>query len=129
MKRRKSDIATDGRVEDIARTARFVEKEEGWFFRTREGVVLGPYGNQFDAELSASILVAQLAQADDGADTAALIQRFVNDPANATISGVERRDLMSQTSSRSTKRPRPRQGALYAKALKAIQRVRIETRI
>ena len=129
MKRRKSDVAADGRIEEIARTARFVEKEEGWFFRTREGVVLGPYGNQFDAELSASILVAQLAQAEDGTDTSALIQRFMSDPANATISGVERRDLMSKASSSRPARPRPRQGALYTRALKAIQRVRTETRI
>ena len=69
----------------VVRTTRFIETEEGWFFRTREGIMLGPYDEQFDAEISASLLIARLAQLEPGADAAPTIQRFTTDPANAPL--------------------------------------------
>lgn len=69
----------------IVRTTRFVETDEGWYFRTREGVMLGPYAEQFDAEISASLLIARLAQLDPEADATSTIQRFITDPANAPL--------------------------------------------
>lgn len=84
MDLRKQDKEEAERIPEIVRTARFVETEDGWFFRTREGIMLGPYAEKFDAEISASLLVARLAQIDDGKDPAAVIQAFENDPSNAT---------------------------------------------
>ena len=31
-----------------------------WYFRTREGIDVGPYGSRFEAEIEADILVARL---------------------------------------------------------------------
>jgi uncharacterized protein DUF6316 len=84
MDLRKKDKEAD-KIPQLVRTARFVETDEGWYFRTREGIMLGPYAGKFDAEVSASLLVARLAQLEDGVDPAATIQAFETDPANATI--------------------------------------------
>ena len=89
MDLRKEDAEAQ-KIPQIVRTARFVETEQGWFFRTREGIMLGPYAEKFDAELSASLLVARLAQLDDSKDPAAVIQAFELDPANATLSNAKR---------------------------------------
>ena len=32
-----------------------------WYFRTREGIDVGPYGSRFEAEVEADILIARLA--------------------------------------------------------------------
>lgn len=84
MDLRKKDKSKE-RNPDIVRSARFLETEDGWFFRTREDITLGPYLEKFDAELSASLLVARLAQLDDDKDPAAAVQAFENDPSNATV--------------------------------------------
>jgi len=84
MELRKQDQAA-GAIPNVVRSARFVEQDEGWFFRTREGILLGPYADKFDAEISASILVARLAQLEEGIDPMVVIQAFEYDPANATI--------------------------------------------
>lgn len=31
-----------------------------WYFRTREGIDVGPYGSRFEAEIEADILIARL---------------------------------------------------------------------
>ena len=89
MSLRKED-KDDPEIEDFVRSARFVETEEGWYFKTREGILLGPYEEKFDAEISASLLVARLAQLEEGKDPAAVIQAFEHDPANATKRNVGR---------------------------------------
>ncbi len=71
-------------IPNIVRSARFIETDEGWFFRTREQIMLGPYAEKFDAEISASLLVARLAQAN-AQDHLKLIHEFEKDPANATV--------------------------------------------
>ena len=84
LRKQDKEKAAD-RIPQLVRTARFVETDEGWYFRTREGIMLGPYAEKFDAEISASLLVARLAQLEDGKDPAAVIQAFESDPANATV--------------------------------------------
>jgi len=78
------------RIPQIVRSARFLETSDGWFFRTREDIMLGPYADRFDAELSASLLVARLAQLEPGHDPAPMIKAFENDPANATKQQAQR---------------------------------------
>ena len=90
MDLRKEDKEEEARIPQIVRSARFLESDDGWFFRTREGIMLGPYETKFDAELSASLLVARLAQLDEGKDPARVIRAFETDPANATMSNVQR---------------------------------------
>ena len=123
MELRKEDTAAEERIPDIVRTARFVQTDDGWFFRTREGIMLGPYGNQFDAELSASLLVAQLAQAEPGTDTAAMIQRFMTDPANATITQMTCREPQDLAAIRQRARRNNRQVPSFQKAWDAVVRL------
>ena len=87
MQLRKTD-RDDGIIPNIVRSARFIERDDGWYFRTRESVLLGPYAEKFDAEISASLLVARLAQAGPDADHLKLIHDFQSDPANATAARV-----------------------------------------
>lgn len=83
MKLRKTDTPTTDQMKRLSRTSRFKETAEGWFFITREGITLGPYESEFDAELSASLLTSRLSQLEPGADACAEIQAFLRDPANA----------------------------------------------
>ena len=122
MDLRKHDTA-EQRIPDIVRTARFVQTDEGWFFRTREGIMLGPYGNQFDAELSASLLVAQLAQADPRADTCHLIQNFVSDPSNATLTQLKCREPQDLAAIRARHRRANSHLPTFQKAWDAIVRL------
>ncbi len=87
MKLRKTD--KEAAAERVRRSNRFVQTEKGWYFKTREGVNLGPYAEEFDAEISASLLIASLAQLDPSADPKAAIQRFMRDPANAHMGQVQ----------------------------------------
>lgn len=73
---------------DEERSSRFSKTEEGWYFRTREGLTLGPYPTGFDAELSASLLITRLAQLEKGENPSIAIQQFVNDPANSLVKRV-----------------------------------------
>ena len=83
--RRKED-ATNDRV----RTPRYFETDEGWFFRTREGIAIGPYRTEFDAEISSSLLTARLAQLDDESKSVATIHAFIRDPAYGPANEVLR---------------------------------------
>ena len=65
-----------------ARSRRFVQTEEGWYFRTRENIAVGPYPTEFDAEVSASLLVARLSQLEDQTGMNHAIQEFLRDPDN-----------------------------------------------
>ncbi len=87
MQKRKSEKSKSVAVPEnpFARTTRFIETEEGWYFRTREGLSLGPYAEQFDAEISASLLITRLSQMDGNTDAKAVIQRFMTDPSNAVL--------------------------------------------
>ena len=95
METRKEEKHAD-RIPEFMRSARFVETDEGWFFRTREDITLGPYAEKFDAEISASLLVARLAQLDEDIDPAKIIHAFVTDPDNATIVQTRSAPLLSE---------------------------------
>ena len=122
MELRRDDEA-EKRIPDIVRTARFVQTDEGWFFRTREGIMLGPYGDQFDAELSASLLVAKLAQADPGSDTSRMIHNFMTDPANATLTQLKCREPQDLAAIRARHRRANSQVPTFQKAWEAIVRL------
>ena len=63
----------------LPRTERFQKEESGWYFRTRENILVGPYPTAFDAQLSASLLCARLSQMERTEESAHVIQSFVSD--------------------------------------------------
>ena len=67
-------------AENRGHSSRLIETDEGWFFRTREGIAVGPYPTEFDAEVCASLHTARLAQLDRSADVRAVIHAFLSDP-------------------------------------------------
>lgn len=79
------------------RSERFFRQDSGWFFKTREGIAVGPYADPFDAELSASLLISRLAQLEQNEDPRAAIRRFQSDPAVGPLAqqmgGMSRSDL------------------------------------
>lgn len=75
---RKTDTdAARSELTAVERSSRVFQKDSTWYFATREGILVGPYRKQFDAELSASLLIARLAQLDPGADARSEIHRFL----------------------------------------------------
>ena len=67
---------------DRVRTPRYFQTDEGWFLRTREGISVGPYPTEFDAEISSSLLCAQL---DDESKSVSAIHSFIRDPAYGPV--------------------------------------------
>ena len=61
------------------RSPRTLRGPGGWFVRTREGEPLGPYPTQFDADVVAALLVAQLEQARDAEACRRVIYNFRHD--------------------------------------------------
>ena len=70
---------------DRVRTPRYFQTDEGWFLRTREGISVGPYPTEFDAEISSSLLCARLAQLDDESKSVSAIHSFIRDPAYGPV--------------------------------------------
>ena len=72
------------------RSERFFRSDDKWYFYTREGITVGPYRTQFEAEVDAGMLKARL---KDAPETMALStirefvmncdsdQDYINDPA------------------------------------------------
>ena len=126
MELRKKDKEA-GVISDVVRSARFVEQDEGWFFRTREGILLGPYADKFDAEISASILVARLAQLDEDKDPSVVIQAFENDPANATVARTRASQPIDVKQIKRRQQMRTARGTLL-KAWTAISQLKTESK-
>ncbi len=70
---------------DGVRTPRYFRTDEGWFLRTREGISVGPYPSEFDAEISSALLCARLAQLHDESEAIATIHAFIRDPAYGPV--------------------------------------------
>lgn len=69
------------------RTNRIFRTEEGWSLRTREGIAVGPYATEFDAQLAASLLSPMLAQRESDDAIVAIIRAFVRDPGYGPNAG------------------------------------------
>jgi len=119
MRERRSEKNKE--VAAVQRSTRYLQTEEGWYFNTREGVMLGPYLDQFDAEISASLLIARLAQLDPEADATPVIQRFLTDPANAHMASAPKLETKAYDLAQ-IRRQRKRENSLptFRKAWKAI---------
>lgn len=88
------------------RSDRFFRSNEKWYFHTREGSAVGPYGTRFEAEVDAGRLMALLRNSPE-ADSARLIRDFVmgsdgeldyvNDPAFTSYLTHEGRRALNRT--------------------------------
>ncbi len=62
------------------RSERVFLSDEKWFFHTREGVAVGPYDSQFEAEIEAGMLKELLRErAVKGDASLAVIREFILD--------------------------------------------------
>ncbi len=61
------------------RSERVFLSDGHWFFHTREGVDIGPYDTQFEAEIEAGMLKELLREGGQGQRCMAVIREFVLD--------------------------------------------------
>ncbi len=57
----------------------FMDTTNVWYFQTREGVDVGPYESQFEAEIEAGLLKELLQECKDKDDVKMAIREFVLD--------------------------------------------------
>lgn len=70
----------DERPRTWFRSGRVFLSDGKWFFHTREGVDVGPYASQFEAEIEAGMLKELLRErGDKGYESMAIIREFVLD--------------------------------------------------
>jgi len=59
------------------RSERIFRSDGRWYFHTREGIAVGPYVSQFEAEVESSLLTKRLRKEDDRETMVRIIQEFV----------------------------------------------------
>ena len=57
-------------------TSRCVRRGTHWYVRTREGIAIGPHSSEFDAKLTAGLLVSRLEQSSDAGEQRSVIMQF-----------------------------------------------------
>ena len=57
----------------------FLSGSQDWYFQTREGVDVGPYESQFEAEIEAGLLKELLIEVSDAETIMSIIREFVLD--------------------------------------------------
>ncbi len=57
----------------------FLENQTDWYFQTREGVDVGPYESQFEAEIEAGLLKELVKDMSDSKSIMAVIHEFILD--------------------------------------------------
>src|SRR5262245_50640076 len=66
------------------RSHRIFRSNEFWYFHTREGIDVGPFNSEFEAQVESSILKHVLNNAADAKDAVAAIQDFLLDAPTAS---------------------------------------------
>jgi len=59
------------------RSSRIFASDGKWYFHTREGIDMGPYDSQFEAEIEAEMLKELLQDGARAGDAAEVIREFV----------------------------------------------------
>lgn len=81
-----NQVAREGEsAAEHERSGRTFLARGGWLVKTREGHPLGPYPTQFDADVVAALLVAQLAQAANPQACRRIIYNFRHDDRFRTV--------------------------------------------
>lgn len=78
-----------GRNAGRQRTERFVERDDGWHFKTRENILVGPFPSVFDAQLAASLLITRLSQLERDEDSPQVIHSFISSACKPVARRVE----------------------------------------
>ncbi len=71
--------STDAASADWRRSNRIFRRNGDWYFRTREGIDIGPYGSEFEAAIEASILMEVLKKVVSVDEAAAIVRGFLRD--------------------------------------------------
>lgn len=74
------------------RRERIFERGGHWYFRTREGIDVGPYASRFEAEIEADILIARLAR-DSSLQAPHIIRSFILESIRQRSSGPGQVDI------------------------------------
>ena len=61
------------------RSHRLFRSDEMWYFHTREGIDVGPFRSEFEAQVEASILLNVLKEATDPTKATTAIREFLLD--------------------------------------------------
>ena len=77
MNRRKNDQPENKRV--YFRSDRVFRSNESWYFHTREGIDVGPFQTEFEAQVESSILKNILKEAHSREVALSMIREFVLD--------------------------------------------------
>jgi hypothetical protein len=83
MNRRKNDDNVNKKV--FFRSERVFRANGSWYFHTREGIDVGPFNTEFEAQVESSILKNILKDAKDRSHAIASIREFLLD---ARTSGI-----------------------------------------
>lgn len=68
------------------RRERVFDRAGHWYFRTREGIDVGPYASRFEAEIEADILTARLSR-DSAAHSMRIIRSFLMESVRQRSTG------------------------------------------
>lgn len=75
-----SPVRKDEEVRTWFRSDRvFLQEQGSWFFRTREGVEIGPYETRFEAEIEAGLLKELLQNAESEDARQSVVTEFIDD--------------------------------------------------
>jgi len=74
------------------RQERVFERGGNWYFRTREGIDVGPYTTRFEAEIEADILIARLAH-ESMAQSTRIIRAFILESMQQGMGGRGHTDI------------------------------------
>jgi len=61
------------------RSHRIFRSDSNWYFHTREGIDVGPFASEFEAQVEASILKSLLKDAESQSAATAMVREFLLD--------------------------------------------------
>lgn len=83
-----TNIAMEHRRNEPARTwfrsHRIFRSDSNWYFHTREGIDVGPFASEFEAQIEASILKSMLKEASSARDAVATVRQFQLDAGTSS---------------------------------------------
>ena len=75
-----SPVRKDEEVRTWFRSDRvFLQSRGSWYFRTREGIEIGPYETRFEAEIEAGLLIGLLQKSESETSRRETVKEFIDD--------------------------------------------------
>ena len=66
------------------RSHRIFRSDSSWYFHTREGIDVGPFDSEFEAQVEASILKSLLKDAESAEAAMSLVREFLLDSTSSS---------------------------------------------